>query len=134
VNLAYYKDRTREWVSISGEAEIVNDRRKIRELWAPDWKIWFDDEGGKRDGSADDPRIVLIGVHARTAQYMSLDKPQAVVLFDMLASKLTGKTPQMGEVKKVTITKEHGPRRTSAAASRRRRPAARPRATSRRRP
>ena len=30
VNLAYYKDRTREWVSVSGVARVVRDRSKIR--------------------------------------------------------------------------------------------------------
>jgi general stress protein 26 len=51
VNLSYYKDRTKEWVSISGEAQVSRDRAKIRELWAPDWKFWFPDEGGNRDGA-----------------------------------------------------------------------------------
>ena len=41
VNLSYYKDRTREWVSVSGLATVTGDREKIRELWAPDWKAWF---------------------------------------------------------------------------------------------
>ena len=41
VNLSYYKDRTREWVSVSGIATITRDRQKIRELWAPDWQAWF---------------------------------------------------------------------------------------------
>ena len=30
VNLSYYKDRTREWVSVSGIASITRDRQKIR--------------------------------------------------------------------------------------------------------
>ena len=29
VNLAYYKDRTREWISVSGIASITRDREKI---------------------------------------------------------------------------------------------------------
>ena len=36
VNLSYYKDRTREWVSVSGIASVTRDRAKIHELWAPD--------------------------------------------------------------------------------------------------
>ena len=111
VNLSYYKDRTREWVSISGDAEISRDRGKIRELWAPDWKLWFSDEGGKKDGSAEDPRIVLIGVRAVSAQYMTLEKPQALVLFDIVKAKLTGKTPEMGEVKEI---RQAGRRREKA--------------------
>jgi general stress protein 26 len=105
VNLSYYKDRTREWVSISGEAVISRDRGRIRELWEPDWKFWFPDEGGAKDGGAEDPRIVLIGVRAISAQYMTLEKPQALVLFDLVASKLTGKTPEMGEVKRVRLAR-----------------------------
>ena len=41
INLSYYKDRTREWISVSGLATISRDRQKIRELYAPDWKMWF---------------------------------------------------------------------------------------------
>ena len=33
VNLAYYKDRTREWVSVSGLATLSRDRDKMRELY-----------------------------------------------------------------------------------------------------
>ncbi len=50
VNLAYYRDRTREWVSVSGTAAISQDRRAIHELYRKDWKAWFGDEGGERDG------------------------------------------------------------------------------------
>jgi general stress protein 26 len=103
VNLSYYRDRTREWVSVSGIAKISRDRDKIRRLWAPDWKFWFPDEGGAKDGGPEDPRIGLIGVDARSAQYMTLEKPQPLVLFELMKSKLTGKTPEVGEVKQVRI-------------------------------
>src|SRR3954462_14626200 len=39
VNLAYYKDRTREWISVSVLATLSRDRQKIAELYAPDWKF-----------------------------------------------------------------------------------------------
>ena len=57
VNLAYYKDRTREWISVSGLATMSRDRDKIRELYAPDWKIWFTEEGDPRHGTPEDPRL-----------------------------------------------------------------------------
>src|SRR5215211_142778 len=41
VNLAYYRDRTREWVSVSGTARVSRDRGQIRRLYQPDWKAWF---------------------------------------------------------------------------------------------
>jgi general stress protein 26 len=58
VNLAYYKDRTREWISVAGHARLVDDRAKIHELYRPDWKAWFEDHGGAEDGGPDDPRLV----------------------------------------------------------------------------
>ena len=103
VNLSYYRDRTREWVSVSGEARLSEDRGKIRELWAPDWRAWFEDEGGERDGGPDDPRMVLIGVDAVTAQYMTVNKPQPLVLFEVMKGMVTGKAPDVGEVKEVPI-------------------------------
>lgn len=114
VNLSYYKDRTREWVSISGEAHVSRDRSKIRELWAPDWKMWMSDGGGTHDGGPDDPRLVLIGVRAVSAQYLTLDKPQALVLFDIVKSKVTGRTPEMGQVKEIRLR----PGRTAAPPAR----------------
>ena len=41
VNLSYYRDRNREWVSVSGTADVSRDRDKIRELYASDWALWF---------------------------------------------------------------------------------------------
>ncbi|HXI13550.1 MAG TPA: pyridoxamine 5'-phosphate oxidase family protein [Thermoanaerobaculia bacterium] len=102
VNLAYYKDRTREWISVSGIAKIVDNRKKIHELYAPDWRVWFGDEGGDMDGSPDDPRMVLIGVDIHTAMYMEVNKPQPVVLFEVLTSMVTGKTPNIGDVKEIS--------------------------------
>ena len=80
VNLTYYKERTREWISVSGAARLCRDRSKIRELYEPWWKAWFPDEGGLRDGGPDDPRMVLIGVEARSAQYAKLDRSATLVL------------------------------------------------------
>ncbi|HYI08911.1 MAG TPA: pyridoxamine 5'-phosphate oxidase family protein [Thermoanaerobaculia bacterium] len=102
VNLAYYKDRTREWVSASGRARVVEDREKIRELYQPDWRAWFGDEGGEQDGTPDDPRMVLIGVDVEAAMFLQLNKPQAVVLFEVVKGMITGKAPDLGEPQTVS--------------------------------
>jgi general stress protein 26 len=107
VNLGFYKDRTREFVSVSGTATLSDDRDLIRRLWAPDWKAWFGDEGGAFDGSADDPRLLLIGVTAASAQFLSVDKPQPVVLFELLKGVVTGSKPDIGEVRQVSGDEIH---------------------------
>lgn len=101
VNLAYYKDRTREWISVSGLATLTRDRQKIDELYAPDWKMWFPDEGDPRDGTPEDPRLVLIGVDIHAAVFFELDKPQPVVLYELAKGWLSGQTPDLGEMHRV---------------------------------
>jgi general stress protein 26 len=102
VNLGFYKDRTREWVSVSGNAVLTDDRSIIRRLWAPDWKAWFEDKGGAFDGSADDPRLFLTGVVAKSAFFLSVEKPQPVVLFELLKGTITGKKPDLGKIRQVS--------------------------------
>jgi general stress protein 26 len=102
VNLTFYKDRTREWVSVSGTSVLTDDRATIKTLYRPDWRAWFEDKGGQNDGSADDPRLLLIGVQAVSAHFMTVDKPQAVVLFQLVKGIVTGKSPNIGEMHEVS--------------------------------
>jgi general stress protein 26 len=97
VNLGYYKDRTREYVSVSGRARVVRDRARIHELYQPDWKAWLGDEGGERDGGPDDPRIGLIEVVADSAYYLKSNKPQLLQLFSVAKAITTGEPPNAGD-------------------------------------
>ena len=97
VNLAYYSSGSYEWVSASGIASLSRDRNKIRELYAPDWKAWFGQEGDPRHGTADDPRIVLIGVDVHAAVFLEVNSPKPVVLFELAKGWLTGKQAELGE-------------------------------------
>ena len=102
VNLAYYRDRTREWVSVSGTALVSQDRRLIHELYRPDWKAWFGDQGGARNGGPDDPRLALILVDVHSVTYLKVNKPQPVVLFEVLKGMVTGTPPKVGEQRQVS--------------------------------
>ena len=97
VNLAFFKEGSWEWISVSGLATISRDRQKIRELYAPDWKMWFAEEGDPRHGTADDPRMVLIGVDIHAAVFFEVGKPKPVVLYEMVKGWLTGTAPDIGE-------------------------------------
>ena len=101
LNLGFYKDRTREWVSVAGTAVLTDDRALIHQLYMPDWKAWFDDDGTPGAGTADDPRLFLIGVKAHSAHFMTVDKPQPVVLFEMAKGWLTGEMPDVGEMHRI---------------------------------
>lgn len=101
VNVSYYKDASREWVSVSGTARVVSDRNKITELWRPEWKTWFPGKG-EHAGTANDPRITLIAVDAESVVYMKNDKPRPVVLFDVVKGLMTDSAPEVGDVRRIS--------------------------------
>jgi general stress protein 26 len=102
VALAYYNVKSWEWVSISGTATISQDRDVIRELYQPDWKAWFGDEGGARDGGAEDPRLALLLIDVKSAIYGKRNKPKPLVLFELAKGMVTGKRPDLADVRSVS--------------------------------
>jgi general stress protein 26 len=102
VNVSYYRDRTREWVSVSGRAIISRDRQLIHGLYQPDWKAWLGEGEGAQDGSADDPRIALILVEAESVTYSKKDRPTPVVLFNIMRAMITGEPPKVADLREVS--------------------------------
>lgn len=62
VNVSYASTSGGTFVSVSGRAEVLDDRAKIEKVWSPAMKLFF--PGGK-----DDPNLRLIRVQAETAEY-----------------------------------------------------------------
>lgn len=62
VNVAYAQPEEGEYVSLSGQAELVEDRAKLEKLWSDDYDRYF-------DGGIDDPQVQLIRVDAERAEY-----------------------------------------------------------------
>lgn len=111
VNVSYYRDRTRDWVSVSGTAILSRDRSLIAGLYKPDWKAWFPEEKGnpKRDGGPVDERIALILVEAHTVSYSKTDRPAPLVLFEIARAMVTGSPPKVAGVRTITETELHSP-------------------------
>ena len=97
VNLAYYNVKSREWVSVAGTAHVTQDRNIIRELYKPDWKAWFGDNGGAEDGGPNDPRLALVLVEAHSVEYLVTTAPKPIVLFEVAKAMVTGTPPKVGE-------------------------------------
>lgn len=62
VNLSYCDHDKNSHVSVSGKAEIVRDKQKMKELWNPMLKSWF-------PKGIDDPHICLLKVTPQAIQY-----------------------------------------------------------------
>lgn len=69
VNVAYSEDGN--YVSLSGDAAIVTDVQKKKELWNPELTVWFEGKGPEA------PEVVLLKVNAKAAQYW--DTPNGVI-------------------------------------------------------
>ena len=103
INLSYFSTKSKEWVSVSGTAMVSTDRAAIRELYQPDWKMWFGAIDDVRDGGPDDPRLALILVNAESVLYLKQEKSTPAVLFQLIKGRITGDRPDLGSVKSVTL-------------------------------
>jgi len=62
VNLAYVSQDDKQYLSITGKAELVEDKDKLDELWSMAYNAYF--EQGKED-----PKVQLIKVVPQGAEY-----------------------------------------------------------------
>ncbi|MBV9880574.1 MAG: pyridoxamine 5'-phosphate oxidase family protein [Gemmatirosa sp.] len=108
VNLGFYRDRTREWVSVSGMAVLTQDKRLIHDLYQPDWRAWLGDQGGDRDGGPDDPRILLVLVEAHSVVYSKKDRPMPAVLFELAKGIITGQPPKVSDLRTLSESEIRG--------------------------
>jgi general stress protein 26 len=94
VGLAFADTGDQNYVSISGRAEISNDRQKIEELWSTAAKAWWN--------SADDPSIRILKVTPKDAQYW--DGPGSTASYvKMLEAAASDSQPDIGDRAKVDM-------------------------------
>ena len=93
VNVAYASGA--QFVSLTGTANVVQDAAKVRELWNPLLKAWFDGE--------DDPRIRLVRVDAESAEYWDTPGGRVASCISLVASAVTGKRDESGENETVRL-------------------------------
>ena len=96
VNVSFADPDNQRYVSVSGRAQLDRDRKKIDELWRPEFKIWF--PKGK-----DDPEVALLRIKLEKAEYW--DSPSSTIGYALsfVSSLVTGKQPDLGENKKLEI-------------------------------
>ncbi len=98
VNLAYADTSSQNYVSVSGKAEIVTDKAKIKELWSEGLRTWF-------PKGPEDSDIALIRVHPVGGEYWDSPSRTVLQLYGYAKARLTGKPPtELAEQKKVSLT------------------------------
>lgn len=96
VNLSFSEPADHVYVSISGRAERVVDREKIKAMWNPAVQAWY-------PHGPDDPHVMLIRVVSDTAEYWDSNASGMVQLFKMAKAVLTGTTPEEGEHARINL-------------------------------
>lgn len=91
VNVAYADPGKDAYVSVSGEARIVDDMARKAALWTPFAQAWF-------PGGVEDPDLALVQVKIVHAHYWDVKASKIVQLYTMAKAALTGQKPEgMGE-------------------------------------
>lgn len=98
VNLSFAEPADSLYVSISGTAERVVERARIRALWNPMVAAWF-------PNGVDDPHLVLVRVAARTVHYWNAQDNTMTQMFAIAKAAITGTPPgaAAGEHGQITL-------------------------------
>jgi len=96
VHVAYASRSSESYVSVKGRAEVVNDRNKIRELWSPVLKAWWE--------SADDPAIRLVRVDVSQVEYWDTPGGSIASVLSLVKAAVTGIPDHSGENEKIYLS------------------------------
>jgi len=102
VNVAFI-DSSGQWASVSGESQIITDRAVVEKYYSSSLKAWLGDLGdGKHDGSAQDPRIGVIKVKAKTVTYAVNHKSTLARGAEVAKGMVTGQSAQVNSLREIT--------------------------------
>lgn len=97
VNLAYSDPSSQNFVSVSGTAEVIMDKAKIKELWTEGMRTWFPD-------GPDGPNMALIRVHPADGEYWDGANQTVMQIYGYAKARLLGEPPkELAENKKVGL-------------------------------
>jgi general stress protein 26 len=88
VNISFSDIDDSTYVSVSGTAERIVDRDKIRSMWNPMVQAWF-------PAGPEDQHAVLVRVVPHAAEYWDSNDSKMVRLFAVAKAAVTGKQPDL---------------------------------------
>lgn len=84
VNVSFSNPDEHLYLSVTGQAYLLKDRAKARELWNPMARTWF-------PGGLDDPHLALIRVRIQTAECWDARTSKMKQLIQLAKGALTGR-------------------------------------------
>lgn len=95
-NVSFSAPDNNRYVSITGTAELVTDKRKIRELWKPILQAWF-------PKGIDDPDLALLRVTMEKAEYWDSPSSKVSQVINFVSALVSGESAGWGENKKIDL-------------------------------
>jgi general stress protein 26 len=96
VAIAITDESNNNYLMINGDATLIDNKIKMKELWSATLKVWFPE-------GLEDPDMILIKVIPNEVHYWDGSSSKMVVLFNMLKSIVTGKEYNEGEHGKINL-------------------------------
>lgn len=96
VLLGYSAPNSQDYVSVSGQAEVLRDEAKAAEIWSEPARVWF-------PGGASSPDLALIKVTIDGGEFWDSSARSLVFAYGYAKAMLTGKAPEAGEVGKASF-------------------------------
>jgi len=90
VNISYADLGKDVYVSVSGSAQVVDDKAQKQALWTKFAQAWF-------PGGVDDPDLALVRVTVNYAHYWNTSENKLTQLLVMAKAVFTGEKPDLGE-------------------------------------
>ncbi|MCS0504898.1 pyridoxamine 5'-phosphate oxidase family protein [Ancylobacter mangrovi] len=95
--LVFVDKSGRDFLSVTGETEVVQDRRKIDDLWSEGAAAYWPEQG------KNDPNIEVLRFVPENAEYWDGPANGALVALKLVSARMAGRKPDLGENRKVPL-------------------------------
>lgn len=94
VNVSFVEPKRQVYLSVSGTAQLSNNREKMEQLWDPQLAAWFPQ-------GLSDETLRLISVNIERAEYWDMATNALALLFGAARKAITGETAGIGRHERI---------------------------------
>jgi general stress protein 26 len=95
VCLTFIHNKEKAYLSITGQAEVLDDAAQARAIWKKTDDAWW--------SGPDDPNVRVLRVTVQTAELWDGPASADVARYEFAKARATGTKPNLGENRKVTV-------------------------------
>jgi general stress protein 26 len=96
VCLVFFCPKQKVYLSITGSAFVSQNPSQAEKLWNQEQQVWW-------PGGPADPNLLIIRFEPALAEMWDGPASSAVAAYEFVKARITGKKPNLGEKKKITV-------------------------------